>query len=36
MLIRFIVIELINKTIIKQNNKVSDNHEIYYIKKMNQ
>ena len=35
-LIRFIVIKLINKTIIKQNNKMSDNREICYIKKMNQ
>ena len=35
MLIRFIVIELINKTIIEQNNKINDNHEICYIKKMN-
>ena len=35
-LIRCIVIKLINKIIVEQNNEISDNHKIYYIKKMNQ
>ena len=34
-LIKFIVTKLINKVIIKQNSKMSDNREICYIKKMN-
>ena len=34
-LIRFIMIKSINKAIVKQNNKINDNREIYYVKKMN-